>query len=127
MNAWGKTFQLTEPHMTKRTKLSKQRAVAPDSVRVWSGFKLPSLPDRTFRDKLGTVFMPATVMIQAPVGLTAYLPTVLPKRKPTRIPDEIALVFYAYQDAYHEAKETVGGRAYSDMHALVFDLKQSIS
>ena len=41
--------------------------------------------------------------------------------------DEIALVFYETQQAYHDAKLTVGGRAYSDLHALVFDLDRSTS
>jgi hypothetical protein len=101
--------------------------VAPDAVRVWRGYRNPSVSQETFFEKLGSVFIPGTVQIQAPVGLTAYLPSVLPAEKPAGIPDEIALVFYEYQDAYDEAKETVGGRAYSDMHALVFDLTRSHS
>ena len=101
--------------------------VAPDSVRVWRGYRNTSVPQETFFEKLGSVFIPGTVQIQAPVGLTAYLPSVLPAEKPAGAPDEIALVFYEYQDAYDEAKETVGGRAYSDMHALVFDLSRSHS
>jgi hypothetical protein len=72
------------------------------------------------------------VQIQAPVGLTAYLPSVLPARKPPAAPDEIALVFYREGDSeadntYNLAKTTVGGRAYSDLHALVFDLERSVS
>jgi hypothetical protein len=101
--------------------------VAPDSVRVWTGFRLPSLPQDSFFEKLGSIFIPGTVQIQSPVKLTAYLPSVLPREKQAGTPDEIALVFYEYQDAYHEAKDTVGGRAYSDMHALVFDLSRSLS
>lgn len=102
-------------------------AVAPDAVRVWRGWRNPKLENETFFEKLGSIFIPGTVQIQAPVGLTAYLPSVLPKDKPASVPDEIAVVFYAYQDAYDEAKETVGGRAYSDLHALVFDLERSTS
>jgi hypothetical protein len=101
--------------------------VPPNSVRVWRGFRLASVPERTFFDKLGSVFCPATVQIQAPVGLTAYLPSVLPSDKHPAAPDEIAIVFYEYQNAYEEAKQTVGGRAYSDLHALVFDLNESKS
>lgn len=101
--------------------------VAPDSVRVWRGFKRDSLREDAFFRKLGSIFIPATVQIQARVGLAAYLPTVLPRDKHPSAPDEIALVFYEYQGAYDEAKQTVGGRAYSDLHGLVFDLDQSLS
>ncbi len=101
--------------------------VAPDSVRVWRGFRLTQLSQEVFFGKLGSIFMPGTVQIQAPVGLTAYLPSVLPAEKHPAAPDEIAVVFYEYQNAYHEAKETVGGRAYSDLHGLVFDLDRSTS
>jgi hypothetical protein len=108
-------------------KSKRSVPVAPDAVRVWRGFRLPSLDDATFCEKLGSVFIPGTVQIQAPVGLTAYLPTVLPRNKPAAAPDEIAIVFYEVQDAYHDAKKTVGGRAYSDLHGLVFDLTRSTS
>lgn len=101
--------------------------VPPDSVRVWRGFRLGGLEVDQFFEKLGSIFIPGTVQIQSQVGLTAYLPTVLPKEKHPAAPDEVALVFYEYQAAYEEAKLTVGGRAYSDMHALVFDLKRSLS
>jgi hypothetical protein len=108
-------------------KVRRSVPVAPDAVRVWRGFRLPSLADAEFCEKLGSVFIPGTVQIQTPVGLTAYLPTVLPRDKPAEAPDEIAIVFYEVQQAYHDAKKTVGGQAYSDMHALVFDLKRSTS
>lgn len=96
--------------------------VAPDSVRVFRGFRRDGLPVETFFSKLGSIFCPGTVQIQAPVGLTAYLPSIMPAEKHPLAPDEVAIVFYEYPNAYHEAKETVGGRAYSDMHSLVFDL-----
>jgi hypothetical protein len=101
--------------------------VAPDAVRVFRGFRRDDLGHDDFVGKLGSIFIPGTVQIQAPVGLTAYMPSVLPRDKAAAAPDEIALVFYEYQDAYDEAKETVGGRAYSDLHGLVFDLDRSLS
>jgi hypothetical protein len=106
---------------------SRQVPVAPDSVRVWRGFRRTELTLDDFYAKLGSFFMPGTVQMQAPVGLTAYLPSVLPRNKDAAVPDEIAIVFYEYQDAYHEAKETVGGRAYSDLHGVAFDLRRSLS
>lgn len=115
--------------MAAGTASSTQESVpvAPDSVRVWRGFRLGSMPEETFFKKLGSIFCPGTVQIQAPVKLTAYLPSVLPANKHPKAPDEIAIVFYAYPNAYHEAKDTVGGRAYSDLHGLVFDLTESKS
>lgn len=106
--------------------------VAPNSVRVWTGYRLPELKQETFFQKLGSIFCPGTVQIQAPVGLTAYLPSVLPATKADGLPDEIALVFYREgqteaDNTYHLAKKTVGGRAYSDLHQLVFDLARSRS
>lgn len=101
--------------------------VAPDAVRVWRGFKLGGLGQDQFFDKLGSIFIPGTVLIQAPVGLTAYLPSVLPRDHHPAAPDEIALVFYRVQQSYDDAKKTVGGRAYSDLHGLVFDLGKSLS
>src|SRR5262249_19507992 len=60
-------------------------------------------------------------------GLTAYLPAVLPPDHPAGLPDEIALVFYHTQEAYTFAKRCAGGRAYSDLHDLVFDMPKSPS
>jgi len=101
--------------------------VAPDSVRVFRGFRLASISHQDFLDRLGSVFMPATVQIQVYNGLTAYMPSVLPSDHHTAAPDEIALVFYERREAYDEAKLTVGGRVYSDIHGLVFDLERSLS
>src|SRR5207247_9208543 len=43
------------------------------------------------------------------------------------MPDEIALVFYQTQEAYVEAKRCVGGRSYSELHQLLFDMPASAS
>lgn len=101
--------------------------VAANAARVWRGFRNDALSQDVFFDKLSSIFIPGTVQIQAPVGLTAYLPSVLPRDHHPKAPDEIALVFYEVQQAYDDAKKTVGGRAYSDLHALVFDLSVSLS
>lgn len=101
--------------------------VPPDAVRVFRGRKREDLKHDKFVDKLGRLFMPLTVQMQRIYGLTAYLPAVLPPSKPTGVPDEIALVFYQTQAAYHDAKQCVGGRAYSESHGLVFDMARSQS
>ncbi len=99
--------------------------VPADAVRVFRGRKRAAVSRTDFVTKLSTVFMPMTVQMQRLYGLTAYLPAVLPEDKTHRLPDEVALVFYRTQGAYHEAKRCTGGRAYSVLHDLVFDMAAS--
>jgi hypothetical protein len=94
--------------------------VRPDSVRVWRGYSLESPPRNKFHEKLRTTFIPGTPQFQSPLGLTAYLPAVLPTDVPNGVPDEIALVFYESQQDYNDAKNTIAGRAYADLHGTVF-------
>jgi len=101
--------------------------VPADSVRVFRGIKRPALGFDELIRKLESVFMPMTVQMQRLYGLAAYLPAVLPPNHGKGVPDEVALVFYRTQNAYHEAKRCVGGRAYSELHELVFDMKASQS
>jgi hypothetical protein len=101
--------------------------VSPDAVRVFRGRKREGLAHDVFLQKLGAVFMPITVQMQRLYGLTAYLPAVLPPDHPAGLPDEIALVFYRTQEAYTFAKRCAGGRAYSELHDLVFDMPKSPS
>jgi len=103
------------------------RPVPADSVRVFRGRKNAGVPRDIFVQRLAQLFMPFTVQMQAQYGLTAYLPAVLPESKESSIPDEVALVFYRTQGCYHEAKRRVGGRAYSELHELVFDMPASRS
>lgn len=101
--------------------------VPADAVRVFCGIKRPALGFDELVRKLESVFMPMTVQMQRLYGLTAYLPAVLPPNHGEGVPDEVALVFYHTQNAYHEAKRCVGGRAYSELHELIFDMKASQS
>jgi hypothetical protein len=103
------------------------RPVPADSVRVFRGRKKAGVRRDIFVERLGQLFMPFTVQMQRQYGLTAYLPAVLPESKEGTIPDEVALVFYRTQECYGEAKRRVGGRAYSELHELVFDMPASRS
>ena len=103
------------------------RPVPADSVRVFRGRKKSGVRRDIFVEHLGQLFMPFTVQMQRQYGLTAYLPAVLPESKESTIPDEVALVFYRTQECYHEAKRSVGGRAYGELHELVFDMPVSPS
>jgi len=103
------------------------RPVPADSVRVFRGRKKADTRRDMFVQRLGQVFMPITVQMQRLYGLTAYLPAILPESKDSTIPDEVALVFYRTQECYHEAKRCIGGRAYSELHELAFDMSASHS
>lgn len=101
--------------------MERRRDVPYNSVRVWRGFKGQGLSWQQFCQKLGGVFIPTTPQIQEPLGLSAYLPTVLPEEKPACLPDEVALVFYSSQDDYRKTFSTTAGRAYGFLHSAAFD------
>jgi hypothetical protein len=123
-------WQMSSEARATQNSSTPSRATVPvpaDAVRVFRGRKNRPLKRSVFVEKLGTVFMPMTVQMQRLFGLTAYLPAVLPETKSEGMPDEIALVFYQTQGAYHEAKRCVGGRSYSELHQLLFDMPASAS
>lgn len=101
--------------------------VEPDAARVWRGFRRPGLVHAEFLKKIASLFAPATPLFQRPLGLTAYLPAMLPKEKPDGLPDEIALVYYESQDVYRQARTFVGGQLYADIHDLVFFREKNLS
>lgn len=103
--------------------MARKLAVPFDSVRVWRGFKAKELSRIQFCKKLGEVFIPVTVHLQVPMGLTAYLPAVLPEEKPEFLPDEVALVFYSSREEYKKTFATTAGRAYGLLHSSVFDFQ----
>ncbi|WP_455207234.1 hypothetical protein [Kaarinaea lacus] len=99
--------------------------VAPNSVRVWWGYRAsafaPDTKRNEFYEALGSVFIPATVQMMTPLGMTAYLPSVLPTSE-NALPDEIALVFYEEQQTYDTAvRDKVTGRAYGKLHGTTFN------
>ena len=98
-------WQLLSEVRTRQNSSIPNRVTVPvpaDAVRVFRGKKRVKRSE--FIEKLGTVFMPMTVQMQRLFGLKAYLPAILPETKSEGMPDEIALVFYQTQGAYHEAK-----------------------
>ena len=123
-------WQLLSEVRTRQNTSIPSRVIVPvpaDAVRVFRGRKNRRVKRSVFIEKLGTVFMPMTVQMQRLFGLTAYLPAILPETKSEGMPDEIGLVFYQTQGAYHEAKRCVGGRSYSELHQLLFDMPASAS
>ena len=80
--------------------------------------------DDAFLEALRTMFIPGTAQVQRLFALRAYLPTVMPASNGD-LPDEVALVFYESQDAYHEGTTFVLGRAYQTLHSTIFSFDRS--
>lgn len=96
--------------------------VPPNAVRVWRGFRLPELELAQFYQKLATVFVPATVLMQIRAGLHSYAPTVLGGMpgKPDSVPDETAILFWASQGAYWNGFTRLAVRTYTLTHNGVY-------
>ena len=107
--------------------MSTTTLVAPDAVRVWRGFRAPTMNQDTFFDRLGTVFVPSTVKMQVDNGLEGYLPTILADlpNKPETVPDETALIFWESQQTYWNAFNTLATRTYTLTHAAVYKAPDS--
>ena len=65
-----------------------------------AGFPQPVRTVSDFTARLGSVFIPATALMQIEVGLDAYIPTVLTglPDKPDEAPDETAILYWDSQD-----------------------------
>jgi len=101
-------------------------AVLPGSVYVWRGFKSPAKTYEQFAEFLGSVFVPACVLLQPPVGLSAYLPTMVPEDgKPAAVPDQTALMFWATAEAHDLANRAIAVRIYQNLHGDAYDMIKS--
>lgn len=91
---------------------------APNAVRVWRGFRLPSLAPNDFYNKLGTVFVPATVKFQIDAGLHSYTPSVPcgMEGKPDHVPDETAILFWKSLETYWNGFSRLSVRTYTLTH-----------
>jgi hypothetical protein len=100
--------------------------VGPQSIRVFCGYRLPSLERDAFFKELGETFMPGTPCMLAPLGLNAYMAAVLDLDAAAKMPDEVALIVYASVQAYAAVRrDSLQGRMYTHSHAGVFDLANS--
>jgi hypothetical protein len=100
--------------------------VGPQSIRVFAGYRLPTLTRETFFKELGDTFMPGTPCMLAPLGLCAYVAAALDFEDGSGMPDEVALIVYASLDAYNAARQkSLQGRMYTHSHAGVFDMARS--
>jgi hypothetical protein len=91
---------------------------APNSVRVWRGFRLPALSVDQFCNKLGTVFVPATVKMQIDAGLQSYIPSIPAglDAKPDAAPDETAILFWESPQTYWNGFTMLAVRTYTMTH-----------
>lgn len=102
--------------------MKKSNLVPPEAVRVWRGFRSPELKIKDFFDKLSTVFVPATVELQTPIGLSAYIPTIPGgvENKPATVPDETAILYWNSQQTYKDGFKTLAVRTYTLTHGAVY-------
>jgi hypothetical protein len=93
-----------------------------DAVRVWRGFRAPDVDLAAFYERLNTVFVPSTVLMQVDAGLDAYIPTVLAglPDKPDEVPDETAILFWDSQQTYRDGFNKLAVRTYTLTHGAVY-------
>jgi hypothetical protein len=101
---------------------SARNTVPADAVRVWRGFRNPSMALPDFFARLGTVFIPAAVVMQIEVGLNAYIPSVFAglDGKPDTVPDETAILYWESQDTYRHGFDTLAVRTYTLTHGALY-------
>lgn len=95
------------------------------SVRVWSGFRRPAMPQPDFLAALGDTFVPGTLGMLKPLGISAYNVAVLVDDDPD-LPGESALVVYSSPDHYRAVtRDNLRGRVHRASHYAVFDMDRS--
>jgi len=100
--------------------------VPADAARVFCGYRRTGMAREDFLRELGRTFMPGTPLMQAPLGLAAYLPAVIDDETNFDVPDEVALIVYASQAVYQAKRETsLSRRMYTHSHVAVFDMQRS--
>ena len=104
------------------------RPVAPDTVRVWRGYRAADKSYADFAAFLGSIFAPACALLQPNAGLVAYVPSMTSQNgKPATVPDQTALMFWATAQAHDAANGTVAVRAYQNLHGGAYDTTKSSS
>jgi hypothetical protein len=101
----------------------KAKPVPPNAVRVWRGYRDPTkLQLDQFYSKLGTVFVPATVLMQIDAGLCSYTPSVPAglAGKPDTVPDETAILFWESPETYWNGFTRLAVRTYTLTHGGVY-------
>jgi hypothetical protein len=93
----------------------------PGSVRIFCGYRRPSLSVADFRREVGQTFMPGTPYMLRPLGLHAYAGAIVDEH-PSDTPHETGLIAYPSRAAYRTIRErNLRGRLYTHTHAGVYD------
>ncbi len=93
----------------------------PGSVRIFCGYRRPSLSVADFRREVGQTFMPGTPYMLRPLGLHAYAGAVVDEHA-ADTPHETGLIAYPSRAAYRTIRErNLRGRLYTHTHAGVYD------
>jgi hypothetical protein len=96
-----------------------------DSVRVWSGFRRSAMTQSDFLAALGDTFVPGTLTMLKPFGISAYIVAALVDDDPD-LPGESALVVYSSPDHYRAVtRDNLRGRVHRASHFAVFDMDRS--
>jgi hypothetical protein len=100
---------------------------SPDGIRTFRGYCRDGLDRQGFLRELGSTFMPGTPLMQAPLGLWAYLPAVLDlSERHADYPDEVAIIVYLSRAVYDAKRESsLSRRMYTHSHRAVFDMQRS--
>lgn len=93
--------------------------------RLWVGFKKSEVTTTAFLNGLNQSFFKETIEVGGGKGLLAYQPFVTSMAHD--LPDEIALVTYASEEAYKAIRSTPAGAAYGERHWDYFDKTTSKS
>jgi hypothetical protein len=95
-------------------------------VYVWRGFRSPNLTQDQFANFLGSIFVPACALLQPAVGLRAYVSCLVPQTgKPSTVPDQTALMFWADPGAHDLATRSLAVRIYQNLHGGAYDMPRS--
>jgi hypothetical protein len=101
-------------------------AVPATALRVFHGFRNPSLNQDQYLHSLGQTFMPGTPYMLAPLGLAAYLPGIVVGEQDPRVPNEFAIIAYPSPEIWdHIMHQTLRGRVYDQTHGGVYDPRRS--
>lgn len=100
--------------------------VPADAVQIWTGYRNAGLTSAELLRHLGETFIPATALMQPPIGLRAYLPGVFSAEDlPAGVPEETALLFWDSQSACSASLGSLADRMYALAQSEVYDMSAS--
>lgn len=94
----------------------------PRHVRMWRGFKIADMSEKSFIDGLNQKLFPATgELFQNGAGLEVYVPATLNHgATQAGLPEEVALLSYQNEETYKAFRATPAGKHYGELHWDLF-------